>query len=198
MLIDKNGCNLPLTLDCQVDANPGANITWYRRRLNQNLYRYVTKDERAYNQRMDYSKLKTLSINDHYYDELIGTGPTYTIASFNCANKLVDLKNQSTHMQQTSDRKKRNLSPLPSNSNQDESKSFFEDLKLPDSNYYEGAYDDYMNFDYEYDNEDDEYQTKTQQIDIDFKQSKETMNEFDDFGIYICEAKNILTLGNQR
>ena len=30
MLIGKSTCNRPLTLDCQVTANPNGNITWYR------------------------------------------------------------------------------------------------------------------------------------------------------------------------
>jgi len=71
MTIDKNACNQPLTLDCHVNANPGANITWYRRHLNQNLYKYVKQSERT--NTVNYSKLKKLNINDYYYDELIGS-----------------------------------------------------------------------------------------------------------------------------
>jgi len=67
MVIEKTACNQPLTLDCHVSANPTANITWYRRHLNQNLYKYLKKSEK-----LNYSKLKTLNINDYYYDELIG------------------------------------------------------------------------------------------------------------------------------
>ena len=99
LLIEKDACNKPLTLDCHVSSNPSANVTWYRRRLSQNLHSYITKSDlsstaKQYNARLDYSLLKSLNINDHYYDEMIGSGPTYTIASFNCANKLANIDNE--------------------------------------------------------------------------------------------------------
>jgi hypothetical protein len=39
-------------------------------------------------------KLNKFDTNELYYDELIGSGPTYTIASFNCANLMSNLKNR--------------------------------------------------------------------------------------------------------
>lgn len=150
MQIDKSACNKPLTLNCEVTANPAANITWYRRRLNRV---YVEHLRAAYEhdrrrtarllasvdplteashsaassssssssassssssssaRRSSSSQVKSilreslveiiehtssgggdLAMNgDLYEDEMVGTGPTYTIASFNCANLVRSL-----------------------------------------------------------------------------------------------------------
>jgi hypothetical protein len=114
MQIDKTACNRPLTLDCQVNSNPLSNITWYRRRLSRAYLDRLYKIEKARaenakilkEKHFDYSlfnlgaKLNNLNFDDSnelYEDELVGTGPTYTIASFNCANLLSNLKNRTLH-----------------------------------------------------------------------------------------------------
>lgn len=124
MQIDKSACNKPLTLNCEVNSNPSANITWYRRRLNriyvEHLRAAYEHDDRRRTVRLlssvvdssnpsikfspSSSTPRTLlreslvelvennnnnelvSGVDLYEDEMVGTGPTYTIASFNCAN----------------------------------------------------------------------------------------------------------------
>ena len=98
MLVDKNACNKPLTLDCQVNANPSANITWYRRRPNKRSVARTSSFFSVFN--FEPSKLSIgLSDNDDqpnsdaYEDEWIGEGPTYTIASLNCANLLSNVRN---------------------------------------------------------------------------------------------------------
>ena len=96
MLVDKNACNKPLTLDCQVNSNPSANITWYRRRINNNqVYQFVLDKKKLTSlfTKIDINS-SPIDENTYYFDELIGTGPTYTIASFNCANLLTNLKNK--------------------------------------------------------------------------------------------------------
>lgn len=59
VVLDKHTCNKPVTLDCQVDANPSANITWY-------------KIDRENQEKIH-----------------IGYGPTYTIASLSCGNSKI-------------------------------------------------------------------------------------------------------------
>lgn len=179
MLIDKKSCNTPLTLDCQVNANPSANITWYRRRLSKNLVQSVRKD--SFNRQVDISKLIKMNINDYYYDEPIGNGPTYTIASFNCANKLNNIKNESSIKQA---RKKR----------QNDHHNIFDDLTSEHD--YDDIYEDYIDS-FEYEDEAYNSLDSSNDINIDFSHSgRVSKGEFDDFGIYICEASNMLSLSN--
>lgn len=110
MQIEKSACNKPLTLNCEVTSNPSSNITWYRRRLNriyvEHLRAAFEHDRRrtarllsvdsSFATRPAQTKTSSLSLEfeatsdlvngDLYEDEMVGTGPTYTIASFNCAN----------------------------------------------------------------------------------------------------------------
>lgn len=39
-------------------------------------------------------------MSDFYEDELVGSGPTYTIASFNCANVVQNVKNRTINKNQ--------------------------------------------------------------------------------------------------
>lgn len=119
MQIDKGACNKPLTLNCEVTSNPAANITWYRRRLNRvyvehlrstlehdyrrrtvRLLSPVSRDVKSIRERL--GLFNTDRVNgDLYEDEAVGNGPTYTIASFNCANlvrtSLVVTKNTTNY-----------------------------------------------------------------------------------------------------
>jgi hypothetical protein len=121
MLIEKSACNKPLTLDCQVSSNPSANITWYRRRLSRAYFNKLFPDERqtytgqkrsfhkkresgfSYFSLFDASSHKgkktanvdsALDPNEMFEDEPIGSGQSYTIASFNCANVLENVRNK--------------------------------------------------------------------------------------------------------
>lgn len=184
MLIERDSCNKPLTLDCHVTANPTANVTWYRRRrrLSHNLYRYVTSQEssRSSQRRLDYSKLKALNINDDYYDELIGAGSTYTVASFNCANKLA---NQTRRFSGDKNKKR---SAVLANSELTTDK---------------GGQEDYAYFDQEdyADYEPGQPDLLADNINFDFshradRAKQPSEQELDDFGVYICEASNEFAL----
>ena len=111
MLIDKNACNKPLTLDCQVNSNPASNITWYRRRLSRAYVNRLSKHNEqklnAHTNPASSNSYYTFFVKnnvpniEHFSDlsnmfehVMIGTGPTYTIASFDCANALNNLKNR--------------------------------------------------------------------------------------------------------
>lgn len=189
MLIERDSCNKPLTLDCHVTANPTANVTWYRRRhrrLSHNLYRFVTSQESSHSsqRRLDYSKLKALSLNDDYYDELIGTGSTYTVASFNCANKLA---NQTRRFSGNKNKNKKRSAGL-ANSELTTDK---------------GGQEDYAYFDQEdyadYEPGQADLLADNGNINFDFshradRAKQPSEQELDDFGVYICEASNEFAL----
>ena len=212
MLIEKSACNKPLTLDCQVSSNPGANITWYRRRLNKNLHILATRNEHDHSvfNRIDYTKLKSIGINDFYYDEMIGTGPTYTIASFNCANKLANLRNKTAHnlarsraatAQVKNSIENDSIDPSEVKEDQTEAKATSERSKTNFLNDLPEDYEDNYNDDYiqsslaEYDDEggydDDEDEHMSELVEY---QQEKSLNELDDFGIYVCEASNRLAM----
>lgn len=194
MLIERGSCNKPLTLDCHVAANPSANVTWYRRRrrLSHSLYKYVTpvdssRDSSGHN-RLDYSKLKSLNINDDYFDELIGTGPTYTVASFNCANKLANQTRRFNGSKKKAAGVIKKRSAVLADSELTTEKGG--DASAYDEDY---AYDDdYM--DYE-----GQAHVLADNINFDFSHRAErakqpSEHELDDFGVYVCEASNMFAL----
>ena len=111
MQIDKNACNKPLTLDCQVNSNPTSNITWYRRRLSREFVNQIQRLDKTSRESVIMSlsggsggptgpqgqKVPKINMNDFsdiFYYEPIGIGPTYTIASFNCDHMLANIKNR--------------------------------------------------------------------------------------------------------
>lgn len=203
MLIDKNTCNKPLTLDCHVDSNPNANITWYRRRINKDqMYKFVLNKKHLTSLFSKIEIKKSTSIDDKndYYDELIGTGPTYTIASFNCANLLTNLKNK-TNEQKTNEKhinsssndlfksrlnNKIQINKRVINSTDDK-------IKVKENNQINNQEED--------DNVDNDYLEYTNEYNddnTDYNQDQEgsyqtSFNDYNDFGIYLCEASNSLT-----
>lgn len=113
VLVNKNACNRPLTLDCQVNSNPGANITWFRRRKlnNKRSFNFHRKKYLSLFSSFDLEKLsKAFSFstsnnvieNDDYEDEMIGSGPTYTIAALNCGHLLDNLRNRTSQRSSSS------------------------------------------------------------------------------------------------
>jgi hypothetical protein len=95
-IIDKYQCNRPITLDCQVSSNPVSNITWYKRGQKLTPKKTTTTTIRSTFAQMIKNQIAKLQhfkngYNDNKYefdDEIIGTGPTFTIASFNCGKVL--------------------------------------------------------------------------------------------------------------
>lgn len=205
MLIDKNACNKPLTLDCQVNSNPGANITWYRRRVNPNkIYQFVLDKKKITSLFSKIDLTKNNDENNYYYDELVGTGPTYTIASFNCANLLMNVKNLTT--ESPSRLVKINTNSTTSSSNADSSKHKANKLpakfkinstslitkKLIVRNLDEEDEDENVDLDYSNDYSDTEDETEDDDDEA-YSSTQINYNDYNDFGIYICEASNRLS-----
>jgi hypothetical protein len=128
--IDKNACNKPLTLDCQVNSNPASNITWYRRRLSVEFLNQIQKLDKSSRDAVISSlssrssssinlKAGKINMNDYkdiFYYEPIGIGPTYTIASFNCDNLLSNLKNRTAKLDRNQIRPRNTTADLYSRS----------------------------------------------------------------------------------
>lgn len=224
MQIDKSACNRPLTLDCQVNSNPHANITWYRRRLSRS---YVDKLDKlrsnsaqlkAEKSNFDYtlfssfgSKLYTFNnnfnddANDFYEDELIGTGPTYSIASFNCANLLDNVRNRTRMTSQKSSYKASSSSrekpykinrrferekPADQNAKTNQELIVNDDSYPEDVEYVEKqtSSNDYEpDYYYDYDESIGENGATN---DFDTEKQEGITGESSDFGVYICEARN--------
>jgi hypothetical protein len=197
MLIDKNACNKPLTLDCQVTSNPSSNITWYRRRLNKNYIKRISKysDQKfngfiSQNTNNYYSLFggKTYGLNienfndlnNMYENEMIGSGPTYTIASFDCANVLNNLKNKTKAILKKSENVKMLQRFQREKSN--------EELEIDDY-----ADQNVANQD-EYDYESEEVINENEET----SQTHDLMSQNNDFGIYVCEASNKLNHKNMQ
>ena len=192
MLVDKNACNKPLTLDCQVNANPSANVTWYRRRPNKRSAVRTSKYFSIFN--FDPSKLSiNLSDNDDqqqssdaYEDEWIGEGPTYTIASLNCANLVSNVRNMTNqrHLSPTKSTVTRSTQVVKHLKNgrqqRETSASDPSGRKLRQDDPESGV------LDYEDDVEFDELSGHQS---FEFEADKQA-NENNDFGVYICVAKN--------
>jgi hypothetical protein len=237
MMIDKTACNRPLTLDCQVSSNPSSNITWYRRRFSRAYIQRQfgldkSKKSLSYTKSSAYSLFGANSdlddINELYDDELIGTGPTYTIASFNCGSILNSVKNRT----KSTSRAKTTTSAHPSkpklkqryqreklsNDEQDPSKlsssreyDFNKISKSAENEDIDGYaiddVDDYAessSFEYENDYEDESYDedddlSGSSSNGIEFSGDKQANEyEYDDFGIYLCEANNKLVSNNYK
>lgn len=169
MLIDKSACNKPLTLDCQVNSNPQSNITWFRRRLNQ-----------AY---LNLNSIKNFQdLNEIFQDEPIGSGPTYTIASFNCGNLLDNIRNQS---KPSIIKKEFKRFQRDTQENQEQDEDIYDTDYLDKSEQPEYYYDydesenvDGLNFDPD-------------------KSENSILYENNDFGVYLCEAANKLMENKQ-
>lgn len=194
MLIDKSACNKPLTLDCQVSSNPVSNITWYRRRLSRTYIRRLNKytdnqpnsftSQNSNNNNnyysifggKNYGGLNIENFNDlnsMYENEMIGTGPTYTIASFNCANVLNNLKN------------KTKSSVTKSKSNEKPLKRFKRENENQINEYTNDSFLDIDEYDYE-------SEDSLNESDDSNSQSYDYMSQNNDFGVYMCEATNKL------
>ena len=159
--------------------------------------------------RIDFTKLKSIGINDFYYDEMIGTGPTYTIASFNCANKLANLRNKTAHnlarsraaaSQAKNSIENDSIDPSEVKEDQTEAKATSEKSKTNFLNDLTEDYEDNYNDDYiqsslaeyddeSYDEDEDEHMSEL----VEYQQEK-SLNELDDFGIYVCEASNQIAM----
>jgi hypothetical protein len=188
MLIDKSACNKPLTLDCQVNSNPASNITWYRKRLSRSyikrLNKYTDYKLNSFTIQSSNNNYYSLfggksygglnienfnDLNNMYENEMIGTGPTYTIASFNCANVLNNLKNKT----KSSVRKS--------------SENLLNRFKRENENQNMNDYmnDSFLDIDeYDYDSEESLNENEEQVYDY--------MSQNNDFGVYMCEATNKL------
>ena len=235
MMIDKTACNRPLTLDCQVSSNPSSNITWYRRRFSRAYIQRqfsLEKSKKSLNTKSSaYSLFGANSdfddINELYDDELIGTGPTYTIASFNCGSILNNVKNRTKSKSKTKTTTSAHLSKPKlkqryqreklSNDEQDPSKlsssKEYDFNKISKSaenedidNYVMDDVDDYAessSFEYENDYEDESYDEdddlSNSSNGIEFSGDKQSNEyEYDDFGIYLCEANNKFVSNNYK
>ena len=196
MLVDKHACNKPLTLDCQVNSNPSANITWYRRRINNNqVYQFVLDKKKLTSlfTKIDINS-SPIDENTYYFDELIGTGPTYTIASFNCANLLTNLKNRTLEtksikavVNQTDFKAKttklHQRDQLRRRINSTSSRRIVRNIDEEDED---------VDIDYSDPNEN----VYTEQDDS--YSSSSNYNDYNDFGIYICEATNKFVQSEQQ
>ncbi|CAF0810103.1 unnamed protein product [Brachionus calyciflorus] len=172
IVVDRKNCNKPLTLDCQVTSNPKSNITWYRRKFVS----IPSKTDLKNGRKVPYLYLVGLSSRlftdkeQLYEDQLIGYGPTYTISSFNCANLIDDVKSPTKLKIKKAKRNSDNLNDV--------------DTFRPVS-YSTEYYDNYDYYDYDREDFDnDQYDEKPSQ------EMDHLSSEFNDFGIYICDASN--------
>lgn len=136
---------------------------------------------------------------DIFQDEPIGTGPTYTIASFNCANALSNLKNKTRTSISSVKTKIENLVKPNDDVNSSDSRR----LSQRDKNSQpppQEAYSDETEDPSEYNNNDYEqveyYVYEDEMSDAgslgnNYKSSQD-VDYGNDFGIYICEARNNL------
>jgi len=125
---------------------------------------------------------------------LLGTGPTYTIASFNCADKLTHVRNQTSEAYLNNHKTGQQKTTQQKRVSKRDTKS----TEAP-TDYDEDAYDDYIDTDYEYDTDGDNISTP-EDINFDFTRQTEapsSKSDFDDFGIYMCEARNAFPDGGQ-
>lgn len=210
MLIDKSACNRPLTLDCGVNSNPSANITWYRRRLNrvyaehlrarqatkrstngqiEQIEQPINTDDRSRHFDSDSS---FRSDGDLFEDELVGTGPTYTIASFNCANLVKSNLVRNRTKSKSDPRVKRNMETsqeiLVTDSTETSTFSD-EDIDYSDAKKSTNIVENSEYF-YEYDESEENELDNSQSGSSRNEPSEVLSGEYSDFGVYICEARN--------
>lgn len=208
MLIDKSACNRPLTLDCGVNSNPSANITWYRRRLNRVYAEHLRarqSTKRSANSQIEQQIEQPINTDDRsrhfdsdspfrsdgdlFEDELVGTGPTYTIASFNCANLV---KNSLVRNRTKSKNVKRNVETsqeiLVTDST--ETSTFSDDdIDYSDAKKATNIVENSEYF-YEYDESEESELDNSQSGSSRNEPSEVLSGEYSDFGVYICEARN--------
>ena len=208
MLIDKSACNRPLTLDCGVNSNPSANITWYRRRLNRVYAEHLRarqSTKRSTNSQIEQQIEQPINTDDRsrhfdsdspfrsdgdlFEDELVGTGPTYTIASFNCANlvksSLVRNRTKSKNVKRNTDRSQEILV-----TDSTETSTFSdEDIDYSDAKKSTNIVENSEYF-YEYDESEENELDNSQSGSSRNEQSEVLSAEYSDFGVYICEARN--------
>jgi hypothetical protein len=187
--INRNACNKPITLDCQVNSNPQSSVTWYRRRLSAKFMRKIVQNQDKEGNLLlkgkqnNQNKNKVIDLNDfdsgnvNIFDyEPIGLGPTYTIASFNCDNLLSNLKNKTQNM--------RTATTLPVRNTSMSSSSAKEDYSIDDEEI-ESTNDEYFVYD-------DEELIQSKDSNVNTHASSYINTQYNDFGVYMCEAKNSL------
>jgi len=155
--------------------------------------------------------------NKYYYDEMIGTGPTYTIASFDCANLFVNLRNRTSDSQKLNKPTKNltEIKPKINQINQIQPRQYslnrkantteppnklnvrnLSEQKINDNN---DSTDEDEDLDYDLngmnlninDNINAEYDYASIEEDHDSYTISSTNYDYDnDFGIYFCEAIN--------
>ena len=123
-----------------------------------------------------------------FIDEMIGTGPTYTIASFNCANALVNVRNRTKSL------KTRTTSLEPSRKHVHHKKAKEKRIwtrEVMAEEPIEDSIDYRITEEYELDESASDGGNSGR---VQFENEKDSIGgEFNDFGVYMCEAANRLS-----